>query len=97
MNSGAKIIIGHYDAGLISRQDLYLLLLQEADDADDLDLFVSEVPQEHLNGLSECVTEYMRDESPVLVGSVRVESPRSQTIARLHAALNRMLNAPNAP
>jgi hypothetical protein len=83
-----------YESGLVSRQDLHLLLLCAADDVEDMDSFVSDVPAEYLGDFAAYVDQYMHGQPLTLVGPVEVEGPRLGTAARLQAALRKILKNP---
>lgn len=82
-------MVGEYDAGYVSLQDLYTGLLQIADRVQDYDLFLSRIPECHLKGFTRRVEEYSRGGPMVDVGGCNVAGPRLETIAGLQQALGK--------
>ncbi len=89
----AADIVKDYEAGYLSKQDLYMSILLAADQGTDYDLVVAQVPAEYMDGFVECVMSYIDAESRVQVGCVRVDGPKPETIAGLQAALGGRLGA----
>jgi hypothetical protein len=80
-------LVSEYEAGHISIQDLHMSLLQAAESTRDHDLFVSRIPDEHMEGLARCVEHYALGDPLVQVGGARAVGPGMETIRSLRRAL----------